>query len=71
VASNVTASNIKQKIEDAFKRHAIFDAKDIEVDGENRPVSHSLFRDELDSARFTALGTSCRDGMSSDRGRIH
>src|ERR1035438_1076831 len=29
VASSIKVSNVKQKIEDAFKRHAILDAKDI------------------------------------------
>lgn len=32
VISNIKATDVKQKIEDAFKRHAILDAKDIEVD---------------------------------------
>lgn len=31
VMSNIKATDVKQKIEDAFKRHAVLDAKDIEV----------------------------------------
>ena len=38
VASNIKASNVKQKIEDAFKRHAILDAKDIEVNVDSSTV---------------------------------
>jgi osmotically-inducible protein OsmY len=32
VISNIKATDVKQKIEDAFKRHAVLDAKNIEVD---------------------------------------
>jgi osmotically-inducible protein OsmY len=31
VASQVTVGDVREKIEDAFKRHATLDAKDIEV----------------------------------------
>ncbi len=39
VASNIKTSDVKQKIEDAFKRHAILDAKDIEVDVDSSTVT--------------------------------
>ena len=38
VASSIKVSNVKQKIEDAFKRHAILDAKDIEVNVDSSTV---------------------------------
>jgi osmotically-inducible protein OsmY len=39
VKPSVKASDVKQKIEDAFKRHAILDAKDIQVVVHNASVS--------------------------------
>jgi osmotically-inducible protein OsmY len=39
VTSDIKASEVKQKIEDAFKRHAILDAKDIEVNVDNSTVT--------------------------------
>jgi osmotically-inducible protein OsmY len=39
VASNIKATDVKQKIEDAFKRHAILDSKDIEVKVDNSTVT--------------------------------
>jgi len=38
VMSNVKATDVKQKIEDAFKRHAVLDAKDIEVNVDRATV---------------------------------
>jgi osmotically-inducible protein OsmY len=38
VTSSIKVSNVKQKIEDAFKRHAVLDAKDIEVSVDNSTV---------------------------------
>ena len=38
VASDIKASNVKEKIEVAFKRHAILDAKDIEVNVDSSTV---------------------------------
>ena len=38
VTSNVRPTDVKQKIEDAFKRHAVLDAKDIEIDVEGSTV---------------------------------
>jgi osmotically-inducible protein OsmY len=38
VASNIKVSNVKAKIEDAFKRHAILDAKDIEVNVDDSTI---------------------------------
>jgi osmotically-inducible protein OsmY len=38
VASNIKIGNVKEKIEEAFKRHAILDAKDIEVKVDNSTV---------------------------------
>ena len=38
VASNIKVGNVKEKIEDAFKRHAVLDAKDIEVKVANSTV---------------------------------
>jgi osmotically-inducible protein OsmY len=39
VKPSVKASDVKQKIEDAFKRHAILDAKDIQVTVHNASVT--------------------------------
>jgi len=39
VKSTVKASDVKQKIEDAFKRHAVLDAKDIQVVVHNATVT--------------------------------
>lgn len=39
VASVIKVADVKQKIEDAFKRHAILDAKDIEVKVDNSTVT--------------------------------
>jgi len=39
VASNIKATDVKQKIEDAFKRHAILDAKNIEVNVDSSIVT--------------------------------
>jgi osmotically-inducible protein OsmY len=39
VASQVIVGDVKQKIEDAFKRHAILDAKDIEVQVDKSTVT--------------------------------
>ena len=39
VASNIKVTDVKQKIEDAFKRHAILDAKDIEVKVDSSTVT--------------------------------
>ncbi len=39
VASAVKGADVKRKIEDAFKRHAILDAKDIEVKVDNSTVT--------------------------------
>ncbi len=39
VSSPVNVSDVKQKIEDAFKRHAILDAKDIEVKVDHSTVT--------------------------------
>ncbi|MGC1460015.1 MAG: BON domain-containing protein [Steroidobacteraceae bacterium] len=39
VAPQITVGDVKQKIEDAFKRHALLDAKDIEVKAENSTVT--------------------------------
>jgi len=39
VTSNIKPTDVKQKIEDAFKRHAVLDAKDIEVDVEGSAVT--------------------------------
>lgn len=39
VAPQITVGDVKQKIEDAFKRHALLDAKDIEVKVENSTVT--------------------------------
>jgi osmotically-inducible protein OsmY len=39
VASTIKIADVKQKIEDAFKRHAILDAKDIEVKVDNSTVT--------------------------------
>lgn len=38
VASSIKVGNVKQKIEDAFKRHALLDAKDIEVNVDDSTV---------------------------------
>jgi osmotically-inducible protein OsmY len=38
VMSNIKATDVKQKIEDAFKRHAVLDAKDIEVNVDRSTV---------------------------------
>ena len=39
VASNIKVTDVKQKIEDAFKRHAALDAKDIEVKVDSSTVT--------------------------------
>jgi len=39
VESEVKAADVKQKIEDAFKRHALLDASDIQVDVEDNTVT--------------------------------
>jgi osmotically-inducible protein OsmY len=39
VKPSIKASDVKQKIEDAFKRHAVLDAKDIQVIVHNASVS--------------------------------
>lgn len=39
VASDTKATDVKQKIEDAFKRHAILDAKDIDVNVDSSTVT--------------------------------
>lgn len=39
VASTIEVADVKQKIEDAFKRHAILDAKDIEVKVDSSTVT--------------------------------
>ena|SRR5450631_29581 len=39
VASTIRAADVKQKIEDAFKRHAILEAKDIEVKVDSSTVT--------------------------------
>jgi osmotically-inducible protein OsmY len=39
VVTAVKATDVKQKIEDAFKRHAVLDAKDIQVDVSNSTVT--------------------------------
>lgn len=39
VTATVKGTDVKQKIEDAFKRHAILDAKDIEVKVDNSTVT--------------------------------
>jgi len=39
VAATIKVADVKQKIEDAFKRHAILDAKDIEVKVDNSTVT--------------------------------
>ncbi len=39
VASNIKVTDVKQKIQDAFKRHAILDAKDIEVKVDSSTVT--------------------------------
>ncbi len=39
VASQIAVGDVKQKIEDAFKRHAILEAKDIEVKVDNSTVT--------------------------------
>ncbi len=38
VASNIKVGNVKENIEEAFKRHAILDAKDIKVDVDSSTV---------------------------------
>jgi len=48
VTSPIKVSDVKQKIEEAFKRHAILDAKDIEV--------------KVDSSTVTSRGMSIRGG---------
>ncbi len=39
VAATVKGTDVKQKIEDAFKRHAVLDAKDIEVNVDDSTVT--------------------------------
>jgi osmotically-inducible protein OsmY len=39
VVSNIKVSDVKQNIEDAFKRHAVLDAKDIEVKVDSSTVT--------------------------------
>jgi osmotically-inducible protein OsmY len=39
VTSDIKATDVKQKIEDAFKRHAILDSKNIEVDVKSSTVT--------------------------------
>ena len=39
VATPVKAVDVKQKIEEAFKRHAVLDAKDIQVNVNNSTVT--------------------------------
>jgi len=39
IASTVKVADVKQKIEDAFKRHALLDAKDIEVNVDRSTVT--------------------------------
>ena len=39
VASTIKVADVKQKIEDAFKRHALLDAKDIEVKVDSSTVT--------------------------------
>jgi len=39
VAAQITVGDVKQKIEEAFKRHALLDAKDIEVKVDNSTVT--------------------------------
>jgi osmotically-inducible protein OsmY len=39
VASTIKAGDVKQKIEEAFKRHAILDVKDIEVNVDSSTVT--------------------------------
>jgi len=39
VVTAVKATDVRQKIEDAFKRHAVLDAKDIQVDVNNSSVT--------------------------------
>jgi osmotically-inducible protein OsmY len=55
VTSTIKANDVKQKIEDAFKRHAILDAKDIEVGVEDSTITLSghvhTWRERDDAAR--------------------
>jgi osmotically-inducible protein OsmY len=39
VTPDIKVTDVKRKIEDAFKRHAILDAKDIEVDVDHSTVT--------------------------------
>jgi osmotically-inducible protein OsmY len=57
VSSPVNVSDVKQKIEEAFKRHAILDAKDIEVKVDHSTVTlkgHVHTWQELDDATRAA-----------------
>ena len=73
VASKVKAGNVKQSIEDAFKRHAILDAKDIEVNVDSATVTlnghvHS-WREREDAylAAWAAPGVSAVENRLSVR----
>ncbi len=57
VMPNINATDVKQKIEDAFKRHAVLDAKDIEVNVDRSTVTlkgHVHSWRELDDASRAA-----------------
>ena len=57
VKPSVKASNVKQKIEDAFKRHALLDAKDIQVIVHSSSVTlngHVQTWQEREDATFAA-----------------
>jgi osmotically-inducible protein OsmY len=64
VASQSTVGDVKQKIEDAFKRHAILDAKDIEVKVDESTVtlkghvSSWQERDDAAQAAWAAPGVA-------------
>ena len=63
IVSTIKTSDIKQKIEDAFKRHAVLDAKDIEIKVDNSTVvlrGHVHSWQEREDAAAGRLGRSGR-----------